>query len=168
MWVCRQRHAPANLPPGKTQYKLCRRLGVPQDRSGRVREISSPPCYDPRTVGPTRSNSLYRLSYPILRNVGNWFIKNILYEINALCSYRQLQLTVRRTSSNSSSTTVVKELPAGGAGILIRPPHLPEASNSYQNNVGQGLVGTEWLKTGHKVCAANSSNSTCTHAMLIT
>jgi len=31
-----QRHAPASLLLGKTQYPLYRRLGGPQDRSGRV------------------------------------------------------------------------------------------------------------------------------------
>ena len=37
-------------PPGKTRYPLHRRLGGPQDRSGRVRKISPPPGFDPRTV----------------------------------------------------------------------------------------------------------------------
>jgi len=35
-----QRHAPAALPPGKTQYPLYRRLGGPQGQSERVRKIS--------------------------------------------------------------------------------------------------------------------------------
>jgi hypothetical protein len=47
-----QRHAAAALPPGKTRYPLYRRLGGPQGRSGRVREISPPPGFDPRTVQP--------------------------------------------------------------------------------------------------------------------
>ena len=34
----------------KTQYSLYRRLCGPQGRSGRVRKISSPPGFDPRTV----------------------------------------------------------------------------------------------------------------------
>ena len=50
-----QRHAPASLPPGKTQYPLCRRLGGPQGRCGRVRKISPPPGFDPRTVQPAAS-----------------------------------------------------------------------------------------------------------------
>ena len=37
-----QRRAPATLPPGKTRYTLYRKLGGPQDRSGRVRKISPP------------------------------------------------------------------------------------------------------------------------------
>jgi hypothetical protein len=45
-----QHHAPAALPPGKTRYPLYRRLGGPQGRAGRVRKISPPPGFDPRTV----------------------------------------------------------------------------------------------------------------------
>ena len=56
-----QHHAPAALPPGK--IPLYRRLGGPQGRSGRVRKISPPPGFDPRTVQPV-AQSLYRLSYP--------------------------------------------------------------------------------------------------------
>jgi hypothetical protein len=41
MGVGGQRHAPA---------ALCRRLGGPQGRSGRVRKTSPPPGFDPRTV----------------------------------------------------------------------------------------------------------------------
>jgi hypothetical protein len=37
-------------PPGKTRYPLYRRLGGPHDRFGRVRKISPPPEFDPRTV----------------------------------------------------------------------------------------------------------------------
>jgi hypothetical protein len=49
MGVGDQRHAPATLPAGKTRYLLYRRLGGSQDRSGRVRKISPPPAFDPRT-----------------------------------------------------------------------------------------------------------------------
>ena len=45
-----------SLPPGKTRYPLCRRLGGPQGRSGQVREISAPPGFDPRTVQPVTSH----------------------------------------------------------------------------------------------------------------
>jgi len=50
MVVGGQRHALATLPPGKTRYPLYRRLGGPQDRSGRLRKNSPPPEFDPRTV----------------------------------------------------------------------------------------------------------------------
>ena len=52
-----QRHAPADLPPEKTRYPLYRRLGGPQGRSGRVRKISPPPGFDPRTVQPVASRN---------------------------------------------------------------------------------------------------------------
>jgi len=55
MGVGDQRHAPAALPTGKTRYPLYRRLGGPQDRSGRVRQMSPPPRFDPRTVQPVES-----------------------------------------------------------------------------------------------------------------
>jgi hypothetical protein len=42
---------PGHLTPGKwTRYALYRRLGGPQGRSGRVRKMSPPPGFDPRTV----------------------------------------------------------------------------------------------------------------------
>jgi len=50
MEVGGQRHAPAALPPGMTRYPLYRRLGESQGKSGRVRKISPPPGFDPRTV----------------------------------------------------------------------------------------------------------------------
>ena len=50
-----QYHSPAALPPGKTRYPLYRMLGGPQGRSGRVRKISPPPGFDPRTVQPVAS-----------------------------------------------------------------------------------------------------------------
>ena len=55
MGVGGQRHAPAALPPGKTRYQLYRRLGGPQGGFGRVRKISPPPGFDPRTVQPVAS-----------------------------------------------------------------------------------------------------------------
>jgi hypothetical protein len=63
-----QRHAPAALPPEKTQYPLYRRLGAPQGRSGQVRKFSPPPRIR-SPDHPARSDSLYRLSYPGSRNV---------------------------------------------------------------------------------------------------
>ena len=55
MGVGGQHHAPAALPSWKTQYPLYRRLGGPQGRSGRVRKISLPLGFDPRTVQPVVS-----------------------------------------------------------------------------------------------------------------
>jgi len=39
-----------SLPPGKIRYRLYRRLGGPQGRSGQVRKISPQPRFDPQTV----------------------------------------------------------------------------------------------------------------------
>jgi len=51
-----QRHASAALPPGQTRYPLYKvRLGGPQDRSGRLRKMSSTQGFDPRTVQPVGS-----------------------------------------------------------------------------------------------------------------
>jgi len=50
MGVGGQRHAPAALPMGKTQYPLYRGLRGAQGRSGWVRNISTPPGFDPQTV----------------------------------------------------------------------------------------------------------------------
>jgi len=50
MGVGGQRQAPAALPPEKSRYPLYKRLGGPQDRSGRVRKISTPPGFDLQTV----------------------------------------------------------------------------------------------------------------------
>jgi hypothetical protein len=46
---------PGRFTPGKTRYPLCRRLGGPQRPCGRVRKISPPPGFDPRTVRPVAS-----------------------------------------------------------------------------------------------------------------
>jgi len=60
-----QRHAPADLLPGKTPYPLHKGLGGSQDRSGRVRKISPPPPTGIQSPDrPTRSQSLYRLRCP--------------------------------------------------------------------------------------------------------
>jgi len=50
-------------PPGMTQSPLYGRLGELQGRSGRVRKISSPPGFDPRTAQPVaiRELKLYLL-----------------------------------------------------------------------------------------------------------
>ena len=56
MGVGGQRHAKAALPPGKTQYPLCRRLGGPQDVSVWVQKVSPPLGFDPRTFQPVASH----------------------------------------------------------------------------------------------------------------
>jgi len=63
MGVGGQRHALAALPQGKTRYLLYGRLGGPQGRSGRFVENIVFTGIRSRDR-PTRSESLYRLSYP--------------------------------------------------------------------------------------------------------
>jgi hypothetical protein len=53
-WVVNATHRPP-LPPAKTRYPLYRRLGRPQEWSGRVGKISPPPGFDPRTIQPVAS-----------------------------------------------------------------------------------------------------------------
>jgi hypothetical protein len=55
MGVGGQRHSPAALPPGKTQYPLSRKLDGPKGRSGRVRKILPTSSFDPRTLQPVAS-----------------------------------------------------------------------------------------------------------------
>jgi hypothetical protein len=54
-------HPGRALPPGKTRCPLYRRLGGPQGRSGRTENLSSTGIRSPDR--PSRSQSLYRLSY---------------------------------------------------------------------------------------------------------
>jgi hypothetical protein len=62
MWVGGQHHAQA--ASGKeTRQPLFRRLGGPQQRSGLVRKILSPPGFDPRTVQPVTSRCAAILTY---------------------------------------------------------------------------------------------------------
>jgi len=55
MGVGGQSHGLAALPQRKTRYPLYKRLGGPQDRSGRLWKISRQPGFDPRTVQPIAS-----------------------------------------------------------------------------------------------------------------
>jgi hypothetical protein len=52
MAVGSQRHAQLALPPGKTRYPLCRRLGWSEWWPGFLRKVLSPPEFDPQTVQP--------------------------------------------------------------------------------------------------------------------
>ena len=52
---------PGRFTPGKDSAPLCRRLGVPRGRCGRMRKISSVPGIDPRTVQPVASRYTGRL-----------------------------------------------------------------------------------------------------------
>ena len=93
MGVGGQRHAPAVLPPGKTQYPMFRRLDGPQGRYGRVRKVSLPiGIRSPHR--PARSESLYWPSYSCPGvNVDN---------LNSLVACDIQSVTVNAASQRSS------------------------------------------------------------------
>ena len=81
MGVSGQPHAPAVLPPGKeTRYPLYRRLGGPQGLSERVRKISPPPEFDPRTVQSVAS----RYTDYVLENISNNVNRSVGREASAI------------------------------------------------------------------------------------
>ena len=71
------------LPLGKTRYPFYRRLGGPQDRSGRAENLV-PTGIRSRTAQPV-AQSLYRLSYRA-------YIKKNIYHLtsNIYVMYRQI------------------------------------------------------------------------------
>jgi hypothetical protein len=83
-----QQHAPAALLPGKIRDPLYRRLGGTQGRSGRVREISPPPWFDPRTVQPVASRYTNWATGPtyMFRALSLTIIRSIL-TLSLLISY---------------------------------------------------------------------------------
>ena len=98
-----QHHAPTALPQGKTQYPLYRRLGGPQGRSGRMRKISLPPEFDPRTLQPvasrcTGSHKMYKIHVYL-------YIYIYIYILH---------------SGPASSVGITTELRAGRSGIESR------------------------------------------------
>jgi hypothetical protein len=90
MGVGGQRHAPAALPPGKTRYPMCSRLGGPHGRSGQVYKISSPPGFDPRTVQP-------KIIQKILNNIaGKDDIKYLQKQQSEQCVRRSKSTKVKQ------------------------------------------------------------------------
>ena len=95
MGVGGQRHDPAALPPGMTRYPLYRRLGRPQGRSGRVRKISPPSGFDPRTVQPAASRYTTLSRPTCLIKYGNKFsslcatLTNRVFELERVFSEGQ-------------------------------------------------------------------------------
>ena len=89
------------VPAGKTLYPLYRRLGGPQGRSGRAKNLARLE-FDPRTVQST-AQSLYRLSYPAHNFIGtrptNLYIYIYIY------IYIQVRINYRRISEPFPSNT---------------------------------------------------------------
>jgi hypothetical protein len=82
-------------PPGMTRYPLSRRLGGTQCRSGRVRKISPPPGFDPRTVQPVETTINTRLQKVY------WLIADLTVQVRKLPSV----LIVSGWDSSSGTAT---------------------------------------------------------------
>ena len=107
-----QRHAPAALPLEQTRYPLYRKLGGPQDRSGRVRNISPPPGFDPQTVQPVASLGLYLVSVliknsPAFRYVAKHHVENVQLSILTATNSRQIISTQLHIRTNDTLLTKV-------------------------------------------------------------
>jgi hypothetical protein len=133
-----QHHAPAALPPRKTRYPLYRRLGGPQGSSERVRKISPPPGFDPRTVQPVISRyvatavvrliseddkgrlKLENACYPSVQNIlsSSLLSKNLNFNI-----YRTIIFTRPALGPTQPSVQWVPGLSRGkAAGAWCLPP----------------------------------------------
>jgi hypothetical protein len=74
---------PGRFTPGKeTRYPLYRRLGGPQGRSGRLRKLSPPPGFDPRTV---QSVAIRYTDYAIPAHLYVVYTIYIVYTIYCMC-----------------------------------------------------------------------------------
>jgi hypothetical protein len=96
-----QHHAPAALPRGKTRYPLYRRLGGPQGRSGRVRKISPPPGFDPRTVQSVAS--LYTDSATRPTSIRTYCLQRIVLGFHILVGTAQRNSSLPSTESIKST-----------------------------------------------------------------
>jgi len=72
-----QRHTPAALLLGKPRHPLYRRLEGPQGLSGRVRKISPPSGFDPRTVRPVATELSWR---NLVLKEENSLIENVVWK----------------------------------------------------------------------------------------
>ena len=109
MGVGGQHHAPAALPPEENRYPLYSRLGGPHGRSGRVRKISSPPGFDPRTVQPVASRYT---DWAILAHASNSTDLNTLsygkHGIITKTTHLAFTAPVRNTMRHHTETIVEK------------------------------------------------------------
>jgi len=88
------------LPPGKTRCSFYRRLGGPQDRSGRAENLVLTGIRS-RTVQPV-AQSLYRLSYPVHSSLG-YSRENKTLHIEEICDLYRLVIMGWTRSSNGST-----------------------------------------------------------------
>ena len=83
-----QRHDPAALPRETDPELLYRRLGRPKERSKRMRKISPPPGFDPRTVRPVASRYTdYAIPAHIYNCIPETNHVSEVYSVAATCSY---------------------------------------------------------------------------------
>ena len=150
------------LPPGKTRYPLCRRLGGPHGRSGRAEYLV--PHRDSIPDRPARSQLLYRLSYPahmgfrtvllLCTYMPSWI------EGRRFCNYRLTVTTVRRakgiaTIESYSDVQLVLAtdrdmIPARNATTSCSSCSLPHSQHTFPHRVRRPP-----LRGNHLVCHIN-------------
>ena len=92
-----------SLPPGKTRYPLYWRLGGPQGRSGRVRKISPPPGFDPRTVQPVASRYTdwaTRPTYIYIKNKKTTYTQTVYLFKNTILPMPHIYISFTNTNKN--------------------------------------------------------------------
>ena len=118
-WVVKATTSAA-LPPGKSQYPFYSRLGGPQGQSGRVRKISPPPGFDPRTVQLVASCNTYSATPPTLLFDSSAICKMMwLLNINVL--YCRILNHSRYNCDQATRRTLQKSL-LETRSYLILPP----------------------------------------------
>jgi hypothetical protein len=138
-----QRHAPAALPPGtETRHPLYRRVGMPP---GPVGTAISPPIGVRSPDRAARSDSLYRLSYPliiIIIIIIILLLNYILIWVMETCSLR----TGRRRLEQSASV-LYREVGDHVPDYTVSQPRSPQHEKLRQvlcclRRCGQDLVHT--------------------------
>jgi len=138
-----QRHVSAALHAGNTRYPLYRRLGGPQDRSGRLWKISPPPGFDPRTfqlVGSCYTDwgiPAYKLStvlsYFVTRQLAkgrirwraiekNWYIHFLLKRWELLLPEEKMSASGEAICTCGDSVSVSSSVCGGGGGRSSKSP----------------------------------------------
>ena len=89
-----------------SRYPFFRRLGGPQRRSGRVRTISLPPRFDPRTVQPVQTEFLCTFRDSEINNPNLCPLKNNFRELVPPAHIATLQYVQRKWTVNFSGVTL--------------------------------------------------------------
>jgi hypothetical protein len=129
-----QHHAPATLPPGKTRYSLYRSLGGPKGQSGRVRKISPPPGFDPRTVQPVVSRYTDWATRPTQNLCSNLITKQLkVYSYNGNCNklLREIIIIVTFARARAMHTLLRERFRSSVNEIQVNIPHLEVTPITY-------------------------------------